>query len=159
MAILRLDHVAVAVADPAPAARLWGELLGGRYVQGVPDYNGFSFLQFEYPNGSRVEIISPASDPKGFVRKFLERRGEGLHHLTYVVDDLRAEVERFRVEGCRVVDEEYADPTWYEAFLSPRTAHGTLIQLVQSTLSQEEQDRLWGARPLARVLELAAEQR
>src|SRR4030081_628633 len=99
--ITRLDHVAVAVRDPGPAARLWGDLLGGRFVQGDADWHGFGFLQFEWPNGSRVEIISPASDRDGFVLKFLEKRGEGLHHLTFVTDAIQAEVERFREQGYR----------------------------------------------------------
>ena len=155
--ITRLDHVAVAVHDPEPAARLWGELLGGRFVQGEPDWHGFGFLQFEYPNGSRVEIISPASDRDGFILKFLEKRGEGLHHLTYITDDIHKEVERFRGSGYRVVDEDYSWEPWQEAFLHPRSAHGVLIQLAQSSLTLAEQDELWGKQPLGRVLELAAQ--
>ena len=154
--IVRLDHVAVAVRDVRSAARLWGGLLGGRYVQGDPDWHGFGFLQFEWPNGSRIELISPASDRTGFVVKFLEKRGEGMHHMTFITDDLRAEVERFRAEGYRVVDEDYSWEPWQEAFLSPRGAHGVLIQLVQSNLSLEEQDRYWSEKSLDRVLELAA---
>ena len=153
--ITRLDHVAVCVRDPASAARLWGELLGGRFVQGVPDWHGFTFVQFEYPNGSRLEIISPASDRTGFAATFLERRGEGLHHLTFITDALQSEVKRFRAAGYRVVDEDYSDPNWQDAFLSPLTAHGTIIQLAQSILSQAEQDARWGER-LERILEVAA---
>jgi methylmalonyl-CoA epimerase len=155
--ITRLDHVAVAVHDPAPAARLWGELLGGRYVQGDPDWHGFGFLQFEYPNGSRIEIVSPASDRKGFVLKFLERRGEGMHHMTYITDDIQADVNVFRDQGFRVVDEDNSWPHWQEAFLHPRTAHGVLIQLAQSDLTLAEQDQFWGKQSLSRVLELAAQ--
>lgn len=154
--ITRLDHVAVCVRDPASAAGLWGELLGGRFVQGVPDWRGFTFVQFEYPNSSRLEIISPASDRTGFAATFLERRGEGLHHLTFITDALQSEVERFRAAGYRVVDEDYSDPGWMEAFVSPPTAHGVLIQLAQSNLTLEEQDARWGSEPLEKVLELAA---
>jgi catechol 2,3-dioxygenase-like lactoylglutathione lyase family enzyme len=154
--ITRLDHVAVCVRDPRPAAQLWGELLGGRFVQGVPDWRGFSFIQFEYPNGSRLEIISPASDRTGFAATFLARRGEGLHHVTFMTDDLAVELERLRGTGYRVVDEDYADPQWQEAFLSPSSAHGVLVQLAQSSLTQEEQDARWGGEPLEKVLELAA---
>ena len=155
--IFRLDHVAVAVRDPGPAASLWGGLLGGRFVQGDPDWHGFGFLQFEYPNCYRIEIISPASDRSGFVLKFLERRGEGMHHMTFITDDIRADVERFRGEGYQVIDEDYSWPHWQEAFLHPRTAHGVLIQLAQSDLTLAEQDEYWGGQPLERVLELAAQ--
>lgn len=154
--ITRLDHVAIAVRDPGPAAELWGGLLGGRFVQGDADWHGFGFIQFEYPNGSRLELISPASDRTGFVLKFLERHGEGMHHMTFITDDIRAEVKGFQERGYRVVDVDYSWPHWQEAFLHPRTAHGVLIQLAQSDLSLAEQDEYWGKQPLRRVLELAA---
>ncbi len=153
MAVIRLDHVAVAVHDPGPAAELYGALLGGRYVQGVLDWHGFGFIQFEYPNGGRVEIIFPGPDGNGFLPRFLSRRGEGMHHMTFVVDDLPTEVGRFRDAGHRVVDESYANPEWQEAFVSPQTAHGTIIQLAQSSLSQAEQDERWAER-LEHVLEV-----
>ncbi len=154
--ITRLDHVAVAVRDPEPATELWGRLLGGRFVQGQADWHGFGFIQFEYPNGSRLEVISPGSDRDGFVLKFLERHGEGLHHVTFLTDDIRAEAGRLAEAGYRIVDEDYSWTHWQEAFLHPRTAHGVLVQLAQSDLSLEEQDALWGAEPLSRVLEVAA---
>ena len=154
MAVNRLDHFAVAVRDPQPAAHLYGDLLGGRYVQGVSDWHGFGFIQFEYPNGSRLEVIFPGSDAEGFVPRFLAKHGEGMHHMTFVVDDLRAEVGRFQAAGHRVVDESYSDPHWQEAFVSPLTAHGTIIQLAQSDLDQAEQDLQWAER-LEHILEVA----
>lgn len=157
MSIVRLDHVAVAVRDPRSAARFFGGLLEGRFMQGLPDYHGFGFQQYMWPNGSRVEVISPGSDRTGFVLRFLEKRGEGMHHMTFITDDLRAEVERFRSEGFRVVDEDHSDPNWREAFISPSSAFGCLVQLAQSDLSLEEQDRKWGGIELERVLELAVQ--
>lgn len=155
--ITSLDHVAVAVREPGPAAALWGELLGGRFVQGDPDWHGFGFIQFEYPNGSRVEVLSPGSDRNGFVLKFLESRGEGMHHITFITDDLQADVKSFRERGYRVVDEDSSWAHWQEAFLHPRTTHGVLIQLAQSDLTQPEQDEYWGKHSLGRLLELAAQ--
>lgn len=157
MTITRLDHVAIAVRDPRPAVRLWGDLLGGRFVQGEPDWHGFGFVQMEWPNGSRLEFISPASDRDGFVLKFLEKHGEGMHHMTFFTDDIHAEVDRMRAEGHRVVGEDYSWDHWLEAFISPPSTHGVLVQLAQSDLSLAEQDEYWGKHSLARVLELAAE--
>lgn len=157
MAVIRLDHLAVAVHDPGQAAQLYGQLLGGRYVQGVSDWHGFGFIQFEYPGGGRVEVIFPGSDGDGFLPRFLASRGEGMHHMTFVVDDLRSQVNRFRGAGHRVVDESYDDPQWQEAFVSPQTAHGTIIQLAQSTLSHAEQDGEWCER-LEHVLEVVGRQ-
>jgi methylmalonyl-CoA/ethylmalonyl-CoA epimerase len=157
MGVLRLDHVAVAVRDPEPAVRLYGELLGGRYMQGRSDWKGFGFVQFEYPNGSRLEILFPASDSEGFLVKFLDRHGEGMHHVTFIVDDLPAEIARMRQAGYDVVGEDDSDPAWHEAFLSPRSAQGALVQLAWSPMGAEEQDRHWHD-DLERILEVAAKQ-
>jgi catechol 2,3-dioxygenase-like lactoylglutathione lyase family enzyme len=153
---LRLDHVGIAVWDLRPAVRLWSELLGGRYMQGAADYGGFSFLQLEYAGGSRVELLTPASDRDGFLVRFLRRRGEGVHHLTFVSDDLRAEVGRLRGLGVRILDEDYSNPLWQEAFISAELgASRLLVQLGQSDLPLAEQDRAFGTPPLASVLRAA----
>ncbi len=154
---LRLDHIGIAVWDVRPAARLWGEVLGGEFRQGAHDYAGFTFLQFAYGAGSRVELLAPSTDRTGFLVRFLDRHGEGVHHLTFVTDDLRAEVARLRAAGQRVFDEDYSNPHWREAFLSARLGgRRLLIQLGESDLTLEEQDSEFGREPLASVLEAAA---
>ena len=70
-------------------------------------------------------------------------RGEGPHHMTYIVADVRRAVERARAAGLRVVDEDYRDARWQEAFISPRSAFGTIIQLAQTSLKPEERERHW----------------
>ena len=139
---LRFDHVALAVWEIRPAVRTWAEILGGSFRQGASDYSGFTFLQFAYDAGSRVELLSPASDRTGFLVKFLEKYGEGVHHLTFVADDLRAEVARIRASGVRVFGEDYSDPMWMVAYISAGLRDNRLlIQLAQSDRSLEEQDR------------------
>ena len=153
---LRLDHVGIAVWSLRPAVRFWSDLLGGRYRQGVADHEGFSVLQFEYPAGGRVELLTPASDRTGFLVRFLERQGEGVHHLTFVSDDLRAEVARLRDAGVPILDEDYSDPAWQEAFLSAGLSGSRLlVQLGQSNLPQAEQDAAWRQGPLESVLAAA----
>jgi len=155
---LRLDHVAIAVWDLRPATHLWAEVLGGRYVQGAPDYAGYAFLQLQYEAGSRVELLSPTSDRQGFLARFLEREGEGVHHLTFITDDLRAECTRLRSLGQRVMDEDFSDPRWMEAFVSAKLGgRRLLVQLAQSDLDQACQDRLHSDHSLESLLRAAAE--
>jgi len=59
------------------------------------------------------------------------------------VRDLRHAVERARAAGLRVVDEDYREPRWQEAFISPRSAFGTIVQLAQTNLSLAERERHW----------------
>lgn len=153
--ILRLDHTAHAAWDPQPLVRLYGEMLGGHLKQGSVTGKGFAYIQFTFPHSSRIEVIYPTSKEPSFLTAFLERHGERLHHLTYIVDDLRAEIARFREAGYRVVDEDLSDTHWQEAFLHPASTHGTLIQLACSDLDHTGQDREWSAHDVERVLAAA----
>ncbi len=93
----------------------------------------------------------------GFVVKFLRRYGEGMHHVTFVVDDLHAEVVRLREKEQQVFSENYSDPHWMEAFINlPLQGSRVLAQLAQSDLTAEEQDSAWRRKPLGAVLEEAA---
>ena len=132
----------------------------GEYRQGDSDWNGFAFAQFAFTGGGRVEILAPGADTTGFVVKFLRRHGEGLHHVTFVVDDLQAEVLRLRGKGQQVFGERYSDPRWMEAFINlPLHGGRVLMQLAQSDLAAEEQDKAWKRKALGAVLEEAAKNR
>jgi 4-hydroxyphenylpyruvate dioxygenase-like putative hemolysin len=105
-------------------------------------HKGFSWLTLRYPNGSQVELLEPTGEG-GFLHTFLDKRGEGVHHMTFMVRDLKQAVAHARTAGLRVIDEDYRDPRWEEAFISPRSAFGTIIQLAQSALSMPERERHW----------------
>src|SRR5919202_3296097 len=138
-----LDHTAVAVRSIQAALPLYRDLLGGRptMTEYLPQ-KGFWYLTLRYPNGSQIELLEPAGEG-GFLRRFLNTRGEGAHHITFIVRDLRQAVERARAAGLRVVDEDYRDPRWQEAFISPRSGFGTIVQLAQTSLSLAERERHW----------------
>jgi len=81
---------------------------------------------------SRVELLESTS-PEGPVGRFLSSRGEGVHHLALVVDDLEAALERARRAGLRLIDErprEGAHGTRV-AFIHPRSTYGVLLELVE----------------------------
>ena len=143
LGVVALDHTAVAVRSIEAALPLYRDLLGGR-PNGFERLSskGFMWLTLAYPNGSQVELLQPVGSG-GFLSTFLERYGEGVHHLTFMVADLRQAVARGRAAGLRIVDEDYADPTWQEAFVSPRSAFGTIIQLAQSSVTLEERATRW----------------
>jgi len=141
--VLSLDHTALAVRDIHAALPLYRDLLGGvpSGFERIKD-KGFNWLTLRYPNGSFVELLMPSGEG-GFLNDFLARYGEGLHHMTFIVADVRHAVERARAAGLRVVDEDYRDPRWQEAFISPRSAFGTIVQLAQSNMSEAERKRHW----------------
>jgi methylmalonyl-CoA/ethylmalonyl-CoA epimerase len=133
----RIDHVAVAVRDVAAAAHLFRDVLGGEFLFGgdVSD-QGFRFVQYRFPGGGKVELVTPIED--GFVSRFLDTRGEGIHHVTYRVRDIEAQVDRLRAAGVRLTLVNLENPHWKEAFLHPRDALGLLIQLAESPHDEDD---------------------
>lgn len=126
----RFDHVGVAVRDTEAAASLFSNVLGGEYVGGweVPEER-FRFAQYRYPNKMKVELLEPMGDG-GFLAKFLERRGEGVHHLTFRVTDIERRLELLESTGIEPVH-VMLEGRWKEAFIHPRQANGVLIQLLE----------------------------
>ena len=148
LGVVALDHTAIAVHDLKAALPLYRDLLGGvpSGFERLP-HRQFMWLALRYPNGSQVELLQPLGEA-GFVQKFLDRHGEGAHHITFMVADVQRAVERARAAGLRVVDEDYRDLRWQEAFISPRSAFGTIVQLARSTLSAAEREQHWSVADL-----------
>jgi methylmalonyl-CoA/ethylmalonyl-CoA epimerase len=141
--IRSLDHTAIAVRSLEAALPLYRDLLGGEPTELFvrPD-KFFQTLTLRFPGGGGIELIAPLGDA-GFVHDFLDKHGEGIHHITFLVDDLAASIAEARAAGLRVVGEDFSDPAWQEAFISPRSANGTIIQLTQSNLDLEQRTALW----------------
>jgi methylmalonyl-CoA/ethylmalonyl-CoA epimerase len=139
-----LDHVAVAVRDVAAAAVLYRDVLGGEFLYGSDQpEQGFRFVQYRFPGGGKVELVTPIGE--GFLTRFLDDRGEGMHHITLRVPDLRAQLDRLRAGGIAVVLADLDDENWKEAFIHPRDAHGVLVQLAETPHRDEETARHFGA--------------
>ena len=140
-----LDHTAIAVHSIEAALPLYRDILGGdpQELSEHPE-KGFAALTLRYPHGGGIELIEPRGEDS-FVQKFLARRGEGVHHITFLVNDLKAAVQEARAAGVRIVDEDYEHPEWREAFISPRSANGTIVQLAQTDLDLKGREQLWPA--------------
>jgi catechol 2,3-dioxygenase-like lactoylglutathione lyase family enzyme len=159
---VRLDHVAIAVPRGSEATNfLVGELGGSRYAAG-PGV-GFRFWQYRYAGGGLLELLEPDGPPGGFLQRFLERRGPGVHHVTFKVPEIRAATERATSAGYEVVGfNDVGD--WKEAFLHPKQAQGIVVQLAQAPTEKMPEDARWpfppepaAAEPVALIgLRLAA---
>jgi methylmalonyl-CoA/ethylmalonyl-CoA epimerase len=137
----RFDHVGVAVNSIKPALSLYRDALGGEYLMGGDEGGSWRWLQLRWPGGGKVELLEPLGE--GFLSRFLASRGEGLHHVTFKTDDIRAAIGQVEALGYELVDVNLDDPHWQEAFVRPSKAHGTLIQIAQSSHPDEAvKDRL-----------------
>jgi catechol 2,3-dioxygenase-like lactoylglutathione lyase family enzyme len=133
---LQLDHVAVALRAIKPALALYRDALGGEYLMGGDAGGTWRWIQLRFPGGGKVELLEPLGE--GFLTRFLDRYGEGLHHVTFKTDDIRGAISELEGRGYELVDVDLDDPDWKEAFLRPSKAHGTLIQIAQSALPDDE---------------------
>ena len=133
---MHLDHVALATRDAGPALRVLVGELGAHILSGGHGV-GFRPMQVflgDRESGMKVELLEPWDfEQNDFLDRFLTRHGDGPHHLTFKVADLEATIERVRALGCTPVGIELSDPIWREAFLTPKEAHGTVVQLAESS--------------------------
>ena len=124
----KFDHIGIAVKSVAEARKFFEGVLGGKFMfESESERAGYKLVNLDL-NGFTIELLEPFG-PNSFLHKFLERHGEGMHHLTFKVRDPKGKAEELKGVGVRVVDEIEWSPTSYEAFISPRSSHGVLIQL------------------------------
>lgn len=138
----KLDHVAFAVKDKNAAARFLTSVLGAKEVMEM-EWGGFIFASYLLGSGSMLELVySP--DPNHFINRFIEKRGEGVHHLTVKVRSIEEMVERARSHGLNPFDIDTSNPLWKEAYLHPREALGTLVQFAE--FPEEEWIKIWAEK-------------
>jgi len=126
-----LDHCALGVRRVEDALPLLVDVLGGEEHEGGPGI-GFQGGQWRFAGGGVIEVIEPTGPPGGFLHRFLERRGPGVHHVTFKVPRLREAADRARAFGYEIVGYHDAFPGWQECFLHPREAQGIVVQLAAS---------------------------
>jgi methylmalonyl-CoA/ethylmalonyl-CoA epimerase len=134
----QVDHVAIAVRDIGAAIPLFVDALGGEFLfAGENLSQEFRWAQFRLPQGGKIELVTPIAGT-GFVQRFLDGRGEGVHHITLKVPDIVSSLEHLKSQGVEPVRVSLDHPSWKEAFIHPKEAHGVLIQIAQSSWTDEE---------------------
>ena len=131
-----VNHVALAVKDVDAAMEFYGGVfgIGPGEVEEIEDQGVRAALL--RVGGSQVELIQPV-DPGGGVARFIERRGEGLHHVCFEVDDLQAALDRLDERGIELIDASPREGlSGMIAFLHPRATGGTLIELVDASTAR-----------------------
>ena len=124
----KLDHIGMAVKSLLEARKFWEGVMGAKLMYEWENPRaGYKLVELDL-NGLTVELLEPLGDDS-FLHKYLEKKGEGMHHLTFALPDVKQAASQLKDEGVRVVDEVEYSPTSYECFISPRSSHGVLIQL------------------------------
>ncbi len=130
MSFLKISHIAIAVENLEIARKAFEALVGNKVevIEDVPDQKVRVGM---LPVGeSRLELAGP-TDPTSTIAKFIEKRGEGIHHICFEVADIRSELARLKVAGFQLIDEapRLGADGHLIAFIHPRTTGGVLVEL------------------------------
>ncbi|HZR40629.1 MAG TPA: methylmalonyl-CoA epimerase [Ktedonobacteraceae bacterium] len=130
----RIDHVAIIVRSIEQALAFYRDTLGigPSEIKEVPtEQVRIAFLPLGGPGGSEIELIEPTTPDSSLV-KFLEKRGEGLHHICLEVDDIDAALQEMKDKGAPVLDQQPRIAAEGRAiFLHPRGTNGVLLELIE----------------------------
>lgn len=134
--MIRIDHIGIAVKNMAESNELFARLLGEAHykIELVESEKvGTSFFAV---GESKIELLE-ATDPESPIAKFIEKRGEGIHHIAFETDDIHREIARLEAEGFVALHREpkRGADNKLVAFLHPKSSNGVLVELCQSISS------------------------
>jgi methylmalonyl-CoA/ethylmalonyl-CoA epimerase len=130
--IEKLDHIGIAVKDLDQAMKLYKDVFGIEPSLVYESSYTKAKIAF-FPIGDmRVELIQPVS-PESTMGKFLEKRGEGIHHIAYKVRDVDTSLSHVEAKGVQLIDKKSRKVRENErvGFLNPKSTNGVLIELIQ----------------------------
>ena len=131
----KIEHIGIAVKNIESSNHLFAKLFGkAHYKTEAVESEGVKTSFFEVgPN--KIELLE-ATNPKSPIAKFIEKKGEGIHHIAFDVDDIEKEVKRLVNEGFVVLNEtpKKGADNKLVVFLHPKTTNGVLIELCQEII-------------------------
>jgi methylmalonyl-CoA epimerase len=129
--IKKIAHIGLAVDNLEEARAFFDETFG----VSVSHQEQFGELLFSFVpmEGTDLELLQSTS-AEGQIAKFIQKRGQGVHHISFEVDDIQAELDRLKLKGIQLINEKAYRNAHHElvAFLHPRSTYGVLIELIQS---------------------------
>lgn len=130
--MLRTEHIGIAVKELAISVPLFEKLLNSQCYKTEMVESEKVRTAFFQKGETKIELLESTS-PDGVIAKFIERKGEGLHHIAFEVADIRAEMKRLQAEGFVLLNEEPkkgADNKMV-CFLHPKGTNGVLVELCE----------------------------
>jgi methylmalonyl-CoA epimerase len=129
---MKLEHIGIAVKDIEGHLRIWRDLLGFRLKMISEEPEQKVRVAMLDVGGVTVELLEPTSEDST-IHKFIERRGEGLHHLSFEVEDIEKSMKDLKSRGARLIDEVPRKGAHAAkiAFVHPRSTGSVLIELSQ----------------------------
>lgn len=133
----KIDHIGIAVKDIDVSNTLFEKLLGvSPYKIEEVESEGV-LTSFFKSDSTKIELLA-ATNPESPIAKFLEKKGEGIHHIAFEVENIQEEIQRLKAEGFVVLNEEpkIGADNKLVVFLHPKSTNGVLVELCQSIKQQ-----------------------
>lgn len=137
MGINKIEHIGIAVKSLEDASTLYEKLLGVNAYKTETVGTEHVTTRFFKLGESKIELLEACADDSP-IAKFITKRGEGIHHIAFHVDDIEKEMERLKSEGFTLINDRPkrgADDKWV-CFVHPKDTNGTLIELCQDILNK-----------------------
>lgn len=130
--VRKVDHVGVAVSNLEEALKVYTDVLGLK-LHGTEVVEEQKVRVAFMPVGDTEIELLESTDPEGPIAKFIEKRGEGIQHIAFRVDDIEEALEQMRQKGVRLIDEKprYGAGGARIAFLHPKSTGGVLVELCE----------------------------
>lgn len=130
--IKNLEHIGIAVKDLKTANQLYTTLLGNPPYKAEEVASEHVITSFFKTGEAKVELLE-ATSPDSAIAKFIEKKGEGIHHLAFEVDDILAEMQRLESEGFTLLNKEpkRGADNKLVCFIHPKSGNGVLVELCQ----------------------------
>jgi len=128
----KIEHIGIAVKDLNVSNDLFEKLFGAPPYKSEAVASEGVMTSFFMNGPNKIELLA-ATNPDSPIAKFLEKKGEGIHHIAFDVDDIVAEIERLKGEGFVILNEvpKRGADNKIVAFLHPKSTNGVLIELCQ----------------------------
>ena len=128
--IKQISHLGIAVKDLEEARKFYRSVFGLESSEPIIGGDGTIKVSMVEIGHSLIELLQPIGS-EGVMAKFLEKRGEGFHHICYEVDDINSEIASLKAAGIDVLGEPKPGAEGMSVFLHPKGTHGVLVELVE----------------------------
>lgn len=130
--IKKIEHLGIAVKNLDESNKLFAKLLGTKHYKVEEVVSEGVRTSFFMVGETKIELLE-ATKPESPIAKFIEKKGEGIHHMAYDVEDIETEIERLKDEGFQVINPKPKDGADNKriVFLHPKTTNGVLVELCE----------------------------
>ncbi len=132
MKVLKIDHLGIAVKSINEGKKFWGDILG-LWLEDSEAMAEEKLITTFFPIGeSEIELLE-TTDPEGPIGRYLEKRGEGVHHIALRVENIEEALKELKEKGIRLIDEKPRKGAGGAkiAFLHPKSTNGVLVELCE----------------------------